>query len=845
MAEIFVGGRGPAGRAKYPVFGRFLRKAAAVLLNICSKWIVGARLRGELLKLYFGVMLILGCCVSASAQAPSDRRELFSSSVADSFFRAAHELANAEQLDPSQIEQGITLLVAANRLDGTARHVLPEIIKLAARHPHRDYSQLMQQLLVNYLHASADLEVARQAVVYLLGRLSSREQREQFLEETLNALGGRNKALDSELATELGLLKAEKADHEAAQYWFVQAYSNNKYNRLAFAKLTELVGDQIKPAIYLEHLRLALGENPLDMESALAFAQYAEKLQLYDAAVAAYQYCAELFDYLQPAQELPRSIYLPWSLSSYNTERSRHKCLQIASRLRQSTQFDLLAETIAGRAAMKMADQQQAHQILKAAEIKALELVAGQPDATDSQPQAVTYEQLAWFYCFGAPDANLAVEWANKAYSTEPNSATAASILAYALVMNRQTDWAKLIIDNYQPNQIAKVALGQIQLEAGQRSLGIETLKSAVARDPGSLAAERAKEILAQQGAEYVPAIDPDVVLVTLRGQFADTLVPTFIGPEKMIAVQLQLRGDKFSYTTKLDGNVVITNNSAQPIIISEQGLFTGVIRIDAAVSGDLDRKIPNLIVTKIRPPSPIGRGANVSVPVQLCTGELRQVLLSHPQASLTIEFTIFLDPVIAEGGEPTNRLYGLAPAKVIAERPAVELSSRYLQNRLDSLAKGAQGQKVKTARLFAGLLREQQTLAGRKPLYEYAYADWMPPLLKSALLSNLADDDWVVRVQTMAAMLDLSLQYDLTTVLAENLSAAHWPVRLMAVFLLAKAQTGNFTRVLDWTAKYDTDIHVRQMAVALGGKEPPEKQQPLPTSEPAPPGTTPSQTLK
>jgi hypothetical protein len=42
----------------------------------------------------------------------------------------------------------------------------------------------------------------------------------------------------------------------------------------------------------------------------------------------------------------------------------------------------------------------------------------------------------------------------------------------------------------------------------------------------------------------------------------------------------------------------------------------------------------------------------------------------------------------------------------------------------------------------------------------------------------------------------------------------------MMALYLLAKNQDGDFSRVLDHTAKYDPNKLVRDMAIALGGKK-------------------------
>ncbi|GAI23288.1 unnamed protein product, partial [marine sediment metagenome] len=271
----------------------------------------------------------------------------------------------------------------------------------------------------------------------------------------------------------------------------------------------------------------------------------------------------ELFRFTYPSQALPASLYLPWAISNYNTQRNRHKCLQIADELRQSGRFDLFLEAIAGKAAAKTGNHELANQILQVAEEK-----------INNQSSIINSQSIAWFYCFVSPDAENALDWANKAYSSEPNSATAATILAYSLVMNGQTDWAKPLIDNYERNQIADLALAQIQLQEGQQSSAIETLKSAIARDPGSLAAERAKEILAQHGGNYIPPIDPGIILNELRNSFGQALVPAFIRPQNLISVQLNVRGSEFSYGSKFGGTVAITNNSPEPLVISDDGLF-------------------------------------------------------------------------------------------------------------------------------------------------------------------------------------------------------------------------------------------------------------------------------
>jgi hypothetical protein len=681
--------------------------------------------------------------------------------------------------------------------------------------------------LARYLNKNSDLEPARQAVQYLLERLNVREHREQMLTYLLQNLSGKNACFDSELTTLLGLLSAEKADVNAAQYYFIQAFNRDKYNELAFDKLAEFVpAEQISPAVYLEHLRLMLGKNLFDLNAAVAFARYAEQTQLYQTAADAYEYCARLFAYLYPSQQLPPDIYLPWMLNNYNAPRSQDNCLKIAFQLRQSGIFDLFAEAIAAKAAMKIGNPEQAGQILQSVETE----ISNQSSIPVlSGAEGINNQSAAWFYSFASPDPNKALDWANRAYASEPNSPSAAALLAYSLVMNEQKDWAKTILDKYEQNQIAVLTLALVQLAEGQKDTAIETLKSAIAKNPGSLEAEHAKKILISIGGNYVPPSDPNITLLALRSTFATNLVPSFLTPDKIISAQLNLRGTEFSYGSSLEGSVAIINNSAEPLLISDDGFFTGNIRIDANVTGDLNKNIPNLASIKIRPPSPIDPGGSFFVPLSVFTGELRRLLLTHPQASFNIDFTLYLDPVTDEQGQVTGRIPGLKPASVTVKRQKTEIVDKFLKNRIGSLTSGQQGQKTKTAHLFIGLLLEQNAMAGIQPPYEFTYNDAMPPLLNSALLNSLTYDDWAVKTNIMTDMTDLPLDYQFITVLSENLNDTHWPTRLMALYLLAKNQKDTFKQVLDWTAQYDSNRFVCDMAVALGGTYVPPPQPPQP----------------
>jgi hypothetical protein len=761
-----------------------------------------------------------------TAQAPAS---LSSPSAAEQFWQIGQEIAQADNVTGPQIDQAIILLLAAKSLNSQLAGVEPLLLSLAARRPEKDYSEQVSLWLQSYIGESADRAIVTGALQYLLDRLNSYEARKNLLEGLVSRVGGKNAAVDSELATRLGLLLAEKGDVEAAKACLIRAYSNNKYNKVAFSKLADLAPNEIGPGVYLEHLRLVLRENPLDLNAALNFAQYAERLQLFEVAAACYQYCAELFRYLYPSEPLPPHLYLPWAINCYNTQRGQHISLQIAENVRNMGRFDILLEAIAGRAAAKTGNPQEAQRIFRQAEQKALQLLQSGPEQAASAQQGGTTpvrqmsaKQFAWFYCFADPNLPKALDWANRAYSVEPNSPSASALLAYALSANNQMEWAKPLLAASESSQIADLVQARIELSEGRKEEGIKTLKAAITKDAGSLAAERAKEMLAELGSQYLPPVDPGVLMSFLTEHLGRVIAPQFLPPDKMIEVQFSIRGNEFSYGNELDGVVALVNKAPEPLVVNENSLFQGNIRISAQVSGDIRQTIPSLISQIVRTDLTIMPGKSLVHVLRLSTGELRRLLLTYPQASLEIQFTLYLDPVATDTGALRNRLVDVKPVTVSVVRPRAEISAGYIRDRFNAISSGQEGQKIRTAQLFTGLLKEQYAMARHGTLYSFKYAPWMPDQLRLALMADSGlllkegENEWVVKVDTMASMLSMPIDQELATVIARNLNHPQWPVRLMAVYLLANSPGNDFGKVLDWVAQYDASERVRSLAVSL-----------------------------
>jgi hypothetical protein len=254
--------------------------------------------------------------------------------------------------------------------------------------------------------------------------------------------------------------------------------------------------------------------------------------------------------------------------------------------------------------------------------------------------------------------------------------------------------------------------------------------------------------------------------------------------------------------------------------------MIGGNIRVDVEVTGDIETDINNLISIKYLPPSPIEPGRSLLVPLDIFSGRLKRLLQTHPQASLKMNFTVYIDPVINQDGKLTNRLTDIPPASLSLTRPAVNITTKHLQNRFDSLAQGRQGQKIRTGELFTGLLAEQAAAADKKLPYRLKYADWMTDMLKEGIVHNLSSDDWILKTHNTCSLLPLPLDYELINAVSKNLSdEAAWPVRLISLYLLAQKDTGDFNKVINWAAKYDQHKLVRSMAVGLGAQTDQQQQ--------------------
>ena len=772
----------------------------------------------------FRTFLMVSMCLllGISGFGALETEPLFSQNTADLFIRQAQLIHGQQRLDSQCIEQAMVFLDAALSLDEMSTQVPEQILRIApsAAYSDKDYSRSVYWALQRQVDARADLTLLNGAVQYLLQQQNSRLDREVLLEELLRKYASLNEVFSSDLATQLGLLAVEKADLETATNRLSYAYNVNPYNQLAFKKLQELLPSQglsVTPSTYLMGLRISLDLNPYDLSGAVEYADTLNRLQSYDAAMGAYDYAAKLFEFLYPDRPLDEAIFLPWILCAYQAPRQEMTCLDVIERYRDRRDFDLTAEAVAGKTWEKLGRSEKANQILARAGKEA------ERRLTEKRLHRPVYpEQLAWFYSFVTKDPDKALAWANRAFKEAPTRQGVKEIFAYALAKSGQVELAKeYAAGSQQTSQVAAITLALVESAAGNNTEAISLLKSAIEMAPESFVAAEASQRLTEKGSDYIAPTYAATAVQDLNTAFEQRMVPQFLTPQQRLSPKLVFGGSEFFYGNELQPKLSIENRSASPLVIGPGAALQGRLQVDAVLTGDLNVKIPNVLSMSFRPSRPVMPGEHVSIPLPVETGKLHRILLTYPQANVELAFTVYLDPVADAAGNIQNALPGLPPVVDRIQRSGVNLTRDFLMQRLDALSKGRPGQQFRAVQLFSGLLAEQKAFQMSGATFRHVQVD--QTLLTDSVRRALKDENWKVRIEAMDSLLMLSvpLDADLIADISQNLNHDQWPVRLMAMYLLARAQPGSFGKVLDWTAQYDGHWLNRRMAIALGAKEP------------------------
>jgi tetratricopeptide (TPR) repeat protein len=761
----------------------------------------------------------MGVGLTAAAFSPAateQQQTLYSPVTGEIFTKLGNDLLTGH---PDEADMAMTFLQAGILLDEQSAAGYEQFLRGAGRAcgSRQDYSDTILLSIRRYLDRKADLEIVASALNCIIDNANSRQERETLLAQMLSQFAEASPIFSSDIATQMGLYAVEKTDYAGAVKQFEYACQLNPYNILANAKLLELRPQETPSATLNErliYLRLRLTVNPTDLQAAVEFGQTAYRAGLYEPAADAFEYAAALYTWLRPNTPLNEDIAVGWAESCYFVPSRQSRCAALAGQLRQAGRFSLAVESVSAMTAEKIGGSDLKEKVLSeiASEAERL-LIAGSHD--------ITPIQLGWFYCFVREDPEKALAWCNKAFIQTPKDPTVKPLLAYAFFLNQQNELAGQYIETAAENDpLAMLVRASLDIRNDQKQKAAGLLKKVLDADIHLAVRNKAMELFKQCGVDSVPETSPELIQKNLTDKFGKKNIPVFVSPDKLFSARLNFNGSEFPYGSAIEAELVIANTGTMPLIINRQGLLTGRYRVDVLVGGDLNVKIPRLLEGAFRPARPILPGESVSVRLPIRTGELEKILFAYPQASIEVKFSVYLDPVNTDDGTVTSGIKGVNAVETVIRRKGVVLTKEFLVQRLDALAKGQEGLKIRAAELFAGLYAEQKAYQSGAVLYRHTQTDSM--LLTDAVRRALLDESWKVRVHTLSVLSEhsIGLDYTMTQSVSENLNHELWPVRMASMWLLANQQKSSFQSVLDWNAQNDPFWLNRRLAIALGGSE-------------------------
>ena len=764
-------------------------------------------------KSLFLILCVLFSSCPAGAQKKAS--SLYSPSAAILLSQEAMDIYQADRTNPAALEQAMTLLQAALSLNEKSNLAWENLLIIGSggRISAEDYSAEIGLALRHYVNERSNLAIADNAVAYLIDNLNTRPEREELLLKLVGYFQEKNQPFTSALTTYLGLLRIESGDLATARDFLLGALRLDPYNRQAFADFLEMDSHAEQapdPAPIALQFRRFMTANPYDLNAAVIFANYLHDHTVYDLAAEAYAYCADLYHYLEGQKPLPSDIYRPWLFCCLRSEKKVNECHAIAQQVRSSGQFDLLVEAVAGAAAMKLDRQTDAAKIWQQAASKAEQRLK-----TRSVSQDIVRRQLAWFYSFVWKQPEKALAWAHEVYSDDAENQEAVSLFAYALTMNGQYELADEYLSKTETgNPVALTARAMVLHQADKTGQATELLKQVAANGPDTFIGFNAVQLLRKWESDYFPRVPPETIANPLIEQYGEPILPAVTDPDRLIHPEISFNGTQALYGSELDARLIFENIGSQELIIRDHAMFTGWIRVDAEVRGDLNVSIPRLLEVRLIPGQPIKPGQYATVQKNLLTGKLREMLLAYPQADVEVEFTMWMDRIILPDGSIQNRLKGLEPVHCTIHRVRTEINDEYLIQRLEILKAGTEGQKASVARLFAGLLAEQN----RGPTLPYKYMKVESTVLFDALKRLVKDEDWKVQLHTLIAIAEVNIPIDsnLISAISNQLESPHWPIRLFAMIVLDRFDSKNFRPVLKWRAQHDEFPINQRMARAL-----------------------------
>jgi hypothetical protein len=699
-------------------------------------------------------------------------------------YKLTTQIIASDRLDDAAISRCGSLALAAGQYE-KPDEIFPLIIDLAELDISNNYQQyIKQQLWFQLKNGSAYPETLIRAVDIILQTANIREEKTAFLEEVLETGTEKCPQVASYAAFKLSQFSREVFQSDAAGDYLKKAVELDPLSLQANEEILSENSQDQNLEDKAKLLKLKLDLNPYDFKNSFLYAMFLRQYGNYNDAVRVFHWTADVFEHFTD-EYISADIYIPWieTLNAAGGERLA-EYNQIMQRLNPDT-FDIRAESYR----VQFDPEYSLDDFEK--DITAKYLINN---------GKVTAIDMAWFYSFVKPEPELSFDYSKKAYIQLPALQHVRDIYTYNLMKRGDFDRVKIFLNPQNNNQAARLAMGQSHVG----KIDTEMIRLAADDNPLSYEGLEAIRILAHNDTPYKPKkLAQD--FNSLAGRSGPLIPDQFVVPSDAIGIEVSAEGIFDTVSDVLTVNVALENKLGKPLYIRRGGCFPGKMILSCSISGDIEIEDAFISNTLRQLSEPLMPGVKMETKLDICLGNLLEIVKQTPQAKLVITPGITLLNDIGE-----NRLIPLHKYKgdpVILERVA-GLDNEMLSENYKALSSGTSARQLAAASFFSDLYAESLSRPG------YKYTATPEDLLVKSIEKAMSQNQNAVDIKVLSRLADLELPQSLESIIAKTKLASPDPaVRLLSAYLLKDLK--QYDQLLKKTAQIEQNPLVKAMLTA------------------------------
>ena len=753
----------------------------------------------------------------------------------------SHELSDSnlttDQME-QKVKQAVIWLEVANRLIGKNKYVLGNLEYLYRSEMVNDPGRAMNTLIEYSDICPKDNLCVDGWMKYRLSQLNQRSHRDYFIESMEQNLSDYPMVL-SDMLTLRGIFAAEQGGIDKAAHFYENAWNIWPYNIDAASRLLSLPLPQVSiddPSISIDQKQMleqqieqnyllrsiyyhvmSLTNNPNNVDAAVGLADLLYSLNKFEKAALFYSHGVKLLNEIDaenPNQQVLNGLAFKQAICLFNSGKYL-ECDDLLSRIVNKEKIDLPIAALSILTLKKLDKAQEAVNLIERVNIYANSLIK---DENDIEKANQVHSDLAWLYCFAAEDMQQAISHAGMI--KQDDSGEMSPLLAYLQLKAGEFEDARDTLSKCPPdNPLSLFTSALMELNDSRTEEASELLELSLVSSPGllySVIEAKIKQVNSQ-------AISNDVhddVVDSILNQFSEEILDIAFNPELYIQYSINPTQNFYKYDDAIIADLSITNISQVDRILGPTTMIDPYIyiygEIVPAVKGDIKPKVFPISLRYLAQEPVLRPGFSNIVQDVLNIGKLDDILSVYPQMGYKIKFHCIPSPYI-DNGKILSNTPKLTPEPVVIERRAFNASPQRLSSYYTMLRTGQPDDRIRAARLFAAILKENQLAAKNKLFYKSVKLDYKKTV--KSILANISHENPSIRAWTVYSLKGL-LKEDKSVInqVTAKLDDSDWFVRLMALNVLHKVV--NIDSVVKWFAENEKDETIlRQIHLWQGEK--------------------------